>query len=253
MWPKIGPIPTYGILYFVGIFSHFLCSATISQRLEVSRRVQVIVSICYLLGMTFGAKMLYDIRYSQFDLGALVSIEHYLAGGLWGGLGAYLALAVPAVFLLARRKRAALDLVALSIPIPWMFAKLGCLLNGCCHGRACGLPWAIAFPEAASGPPAGVPLHPTQIYEILVMMGILAVFKAVRNERWQGTKLFWFVTLYGFARAATDVFRGDVETYMYVGPITMTQFVCLWAAIVSVIILYLWKRKHVNLSPPHNC
>lgn len=243
----------YGILYLAGILSHFFVSARISGRLGVSRRVWIIVSICYLVGMTLGAKMLYDIRHSQFDIGALVSTEHYLREGLWGGLFAYFVLAAPAAFFFAKRKPPALDLVALSVPIPWIFAKVGCLLNGCCYGRACNLPWAITLSEAAGEAPAGVPLHPTQVYEILVMVGILAVFRAVKHERWQGTMLFWFLILYGFGRAGTDVFRGDVYRYLHVGPITLTQLVCLSVAIVSVLILCFLKRRQENLPPPNNC
>ena len=38
--------------------------------------------------------------------------------GLWGGLLAYFALAVPAVLLLSRQRRVALDLVAVLMPLP---------------------------------------------------------------------------------------------------------------------------------------
>ena len=57
------------------------------------------------------------------------------------------------------------------------FGRIGCLLNGCCFGDYCPLPWGIEFP-AGSGPFSALvyrgflppdalhtpPLHPTQIY-----------------------------------------------------------------------------------------
>src|SRR5690606_42000850 len=57
------------------------------------------------------------------------------------------------------------------------FGRIGCLLNGCCFGDRCELPWGIQFP-AGSVPfdvlvsrgfltpdvMATFPLHPTQIY-----------------------------------------------------------------------------------------
>jgi len=193
-------------------------------------------------GMTVGAKALYDVQHRQLDLRALLSMQHYVVGGLWGGLLAYIVLAVPLALILAKRRRPALDLVALSIPIPWIFVKLGCLFNGCCYGKACSMPWAIAFPEGGTGAPAGVPRHPTQIYEILVMVCVLVVFKMLKYERWQGTMLLWFLILYGLGRAATEIWRGDADHHVYIGPLTLSQLICLIAAGVSILALYSWHR-----------
>ena len=44
------------------------------------------VSLCCNVGMIVGAKALYDILRAQFNPGALLSVKHYLGGGLWGGL-----------------------------------------------------------------------------------------------------------------------------------------------------------------------
>ncbi len=242
MWPRIGPVPTYGVLYILSILSHFLVCYLIARRLGLRHRVWIVVGVCYMIGMTVGAKVLYDIQRAQFELRAMLSIGHYMQEGLWGGLLAYFFLAVPLVLVLAKHRRAALDLVALSIPIPWIFVKLGCLFNGCCYGKKCSMPWAITFPEGAAGAPAGIPLHPTQIYEILVVLCILVVFKVLKYERWRGTMLLWFLILYGLGRAATEIFRGDFDHHLYVGPLTLSQLICLVAAGVSIILLFLWRR-----------
>ena len=242
MWPKIGPLPTFGILYSISILSHFLVGYLIAMRLRLRHRVWLVVGICYMAGLTIGAKALYDIQHAQFDFRALFSTGHYMQGGLWGGLLAYFILAVPLVLVLAKHRWAALDLIALSIPIPWVFVKLGCLFHGDCYGKKCSLPWAITFPEGAAGAPAGIPLHPTQIYEILVVVCILVVFKILKYERWQGTMLLWFLILYGLGRAATEIFRGDFGHHLYVGPLTLSQLICLLAAGVSILLLLLWRR-----------
>jgi phosphatidylglycerol:prolipoprotein diacylglycerol transferase len=189
-----------------------------------------------------GAKLLYHLRTVGFDPMVVFSPKHYIQGGLWGGLLAYMALAIPVTLLLTRNRRAALDLVAVSVPIPWAMAKLGCLFNGCCYGKPCSLPWAIVFPKGIEGTPVGVPLHPTQIYEIIIMALLILVFRLLRSERWRGTMLLWFVGVYGLGRAATDIFRGDTDRYIYVGPITLTQLICTAAAAVSIGLLLLWRR-----------
>ena len=248
MWPRIGPIPTYGILYLLGITLHFVLSRRMAKRTGLKRRVWMAASLCYCIGMTLGAKLLYDLGHGPLDVPALVRAKHYIAGGLWGGLLAYFALAVPAVLVLSRQRPAALDLVATTIPIPWMAAKSGCLLNGCCYGQPCSLPWAITFPEGARGAPAGVPVHPSQLYEIGIMLIILFVFSRLKSDWWQGTRLPWFLTLYGFGRAATDFLRGDAEHYLLPGVVTLTQLLCTIAAVAGLVVLAYWFRTPG--SPP---
>jgi phosphatidylglycerol:prolipoprotein diacylglycerol transferase len=243
MWPQIGAIPTFSIFYCVGILSHYIISCVLARRLGLRNRVWIAVSVCYNLGMVVGAKVLYDIQHTQFDFRALLSISHYMQGGLWGGLLVYLCLSVPLVLVLSKRMQAALDLIALSIPIPWIFAKLGCLLNGCCYGRECSMPWAITFPEGAAGAPAGIPLHPVEIYEILVVLCILGVFTILKRRWGSGTMLLWFLALYGLGRAATEFWRGDTDHHLYIGPLTLSQLICLVAAGVSILVLYFLRHR----------
>ncbi len=243
MLPRIGPVATYGLLYLIGVMLHFVLSWWIAKRSKLPRRVGVTVSMCYLLGMLVGAKLLYDARHNQLDLSTLLQAKHWLGGGLWGGLLAYFALAIPAVLLLTTRRRAGLDLVALTVPIPWIAAKLGCFLNGCCHGRPCSLPWAITFPPGARTAPPGVPLHPSQLYEVGLMLIILLVFSRLKSDRWQGTKLLWFLLIYGVGRAATDFRRGDTEGPLYLDLLSLTQVLSVVAAAAALLLLLTWARK----------
>lgn len=241
MWPKVGPIYTYGLLYLAGIVCHFFMTGHLRKQLGVRRHIQVLASVLYMIAMTFGAKLLYDIHESQFSFRGLFSSRHYLEGGLWGGLLAYLILAAPFVLFFARKKAAALDLVALSIPIPWIFTKVGCLLNGCCYGIPCTLPWAITFPEGVSAP-AGTPLHPVQLYEIASMLGIYLALRWLSKRTPPGRLLLWFIALYGLARTLTDFWRGDTDRYIYLGPATVTQIVCLAGALLALFLLWLIRR-----------
>jgi phosphatidylglycerol:prolipoprotein diacylglycerol transferase len=250
MWPRIGSIHTYGIFYLAGIVLHFVVGRHLARGLGLKRRVWIVAGVCYLLGMTVGAKLLFDIRVGIASLPALFSARHYVQGGLWGGLLAYFAVAAPVVLLLTRRRREATDLLALTVPIPWIMAKLGCFFNGCCWGKPCGLPWAVTFPEGARGAPAGVPLHPTQLYEVVLMLVILAVFAALRSSRWRGMKLLWFVTLYGIGRAATDFLRGDTDTPFYLGPFAITQLICLAAAAGAAVILVVVRNRTPSQLDP---
>ncbi|MGD8500199.1 MAG: hypothetical protein PVJ86_06100 [Phycisphaerales bacterium] len=64
MWPRLGPIATYSILYGVGILSHYLVSYLLAKRLGLRHRVWIAASICYNVGMIVGARALYDIQHA---------------------------------------------------------------------------------------------------------------------------------------------------------------------------------------------
>jgi phosphatidylglycerol:prolipoprotein diacylglycerol transferase len=237
MWPKIGSLPTYGILYIISFILYIFIAFLLASGFKLRRRVWIVSGICYILAMTVAAKILYDIQKSEFDFNALLSFAHYKQGGLWGGLLAYFALSLPLILLLSKRKREAMDMLALSVPVPFIFAKLGCFCNGCCYGKPGNLPWAITFPESSRVSPAGIPLHPTQIYEILLMLIIIILFVILRNKQWRGTKILWFLVLYGFGRALIEVFRGDFDHHRYIGALTLSQLLCLAAATISLFLL----------------
>ena len=249
MWPRIGSIPTYGVFYITGFVLYFFIAYFLARGFKLRHHVWIISGICYVFAMTIGAKILFDIQKSQFNFLALFSMAHYKQGGLWGGLLAYFILSVPLVLLLSKHKRESLDMIAMSIPVPFIFAKLGCLFNGCCYGKPCNLPWAITFPQTSRIAPAGILLHPTQIYEIILMLIITMFFIIFRSKQWRGTKILWFLALYGFGRAIIEIFRGDFDHHMYIGPLTLSQLLCLIAAGISVILLiakFILIRKSNN-------
>ncbi len=103
------------------------------------------------------------------------------------------------------------------------------------------MPWAITFPEGTAGAPAGIPLHPTQIYEILLVLCILGVFTIFKRRWGSGTMLLWFLILYGLGRAVTELWRGDADHHLYIGPLTLSQLICLAVAGASILVLYLHR------------
>ena len=122
-------------------------------------------------------------------------------------------------------------------------AKLGCFVNGCCHGRPRSLPWAVTFPPGARTAPPGVPIHPSQLYEVGLMLIVLLVFSRLQSDRRQGTKLLWFVLIYGVGRAATDFLRGDTEGPLYLGLVSLTQLLSVAAAAAALLLLVAHARK----------
>ena len=245
MWPRIGEIPTYGIVYTVSMLTHVALSVWYCRRLKLPVRGGIALGLCYIWGMNMGAHILYDLRYHRFDWQDLLTIDYYFRDGMWGGPLAYLAVAVAAVFILARDRRIWLDVVALSLPIPLMLAKVACFTNGCCFGAPCALPWAIAFRAGGMGAtaPPGVWRHPTQLYEVLGLVVMAAIITRLHSNRRRGTLLPWFVLLYGLMRPLTEFFRAPVERDGGTGLLSASQIVCLASAALAAAWLVVANRR----------
>lgn len=113
-----------------------------------------------------------------------------------GGLayyGGFLA-DVPVGLWYARRHRLGVwrvaDLTAPYIALGLFFGRIGCYLNGCCHG---------------------IDGHPTQLYEAAAALGIaIVLYAGVRpRKRAHGQVFAALLVLYGVARFALELLRAD--------------------------------------------
>ncbi len=242
MWPLIGELKTYMIFYTLSMVVHCVLAIRLCRARGVTWKAGATLGVCYSWGMCIGAKILYDVLNHCFDWHNYLDIGYYFCAGAWGGPLAYLAVAVPGVLLLARDRRMMLDIVVLTLPIPMILAKVACFVNGCCYGAESTMPWAMSLMEGASGP-AGIPRHPTPLYEIMVLAVILAVFTRLDERRWKGTLVAWFVMLYGIGRPLTELFRAPDELRMPIGPFSASQLMCMAAAVVAGVVLLLCRPR----------
>jgi len=103
------------------------------------------------------------------------------------------------------------DLTAVYAPVIQAFARIGCLLAGCCYGKPTSLPWAVVFRDPASPAPCFVPLHPTQIYSSLFSLGnfLLMYFVLRYYFKKPGQLLGAYFVMVSFDRFFIDFWRAD--------------------------------------------
>lgn len=169
MYPELfhlGPLTiyTYGLMMATGFLVCYLILQKELKRRGDSPELASNLVFWAAIGGIAGAKLLFIIDYwSDFladPLGMVFSgaglVFH---GGLIGG--------ALAVILVLKHNRKSVgpytDLIAPLLFVGQGFGRIGCFFAGCCHGKACDLPWAVTFPYAS--PPADYPVHPTQLYE----------------------------------------------------------------------------------------
>ena len=96
-----------------------------------------------------------------------------------------------------------------------------------------------------------VPVHPTQLYESIVGLGVFATLLFIwRRRQWEGQVFLAFWIVYGVGRFLLETIRDDAERGT-VGNLSTSQFI----AIVSVAIcipLYLYRRKTAERASPAN-
>jgi len=193
-----------------------------------------------MLGAIVGARALHVISYWREDyahepIWEIFAIRH---GGLvfYGGL---IGASLTTVFY-ARVRQLPLwklaDAMAPSIALGQAFGRVGCLMNGCCYGTACTLPWAIRFPS--DHPTHHLPVHPTEIYEALLNAGLyLGLAWFYGRRRFTGQVFALYLVAYACVRFLVEFFRGDYEVHYLGGWATPGQLVSLVMAAAG---LWLW-------------
>lgn len=190
-----------------------------------------------ILGAIVGARTLYVISYWDrlfedplFPRAPWTEVFMVQRGGLvyYGGLiGASLA-----CIAYARRRKLPLwrlaDIFAPSIALGYVFGRIGCLMNGCCYGRACRLPWAIRFPEGNPLNPPTFPVHPTQIYDSLLSLGFyFGLAWLYRRKRFDGQVFATYLMGYALLRSFVETFRGDYPDAHLHGGLTPAHWVSI--------------------------
>ena len=205
-----------------------------------------------IVGAVLGARVVYVTTYWNQEFADQPFTEVFMIqhGGLvyYGGLiGATLA-GVLALWRLKLPLWKTADVFAPSIALGSVFGRVGCLLNGCCYGRVCQMPWAITFtnPQAHqySGTPLGIPLHPTEVYDALLnllLYGLLAWM--FRHKKFDGQIFSTYLILYSIFRSVVEYFRGDYpDDHIHAG-LTSAQLVSIPIFISGLTLAAILSRR----------
>ena len=248
-------IPLFGYGFFVLL--GFLCGTALAQR-----RLRAVgwppdlafrVGFWILLAGVVGARAFFLAQHGGDGfagksvvqgLGYIVNLPDgglVLYGGVIAGTLAYLAFC----FAMRLPPLRLADILTPSVLVGIAFGRLGCLMNGCCYGDVCTLPWAITFPELSPAyvmminrgfllPGETVPLHPTQVYST-ISATLLAVATSLYFWRRNGDGSVVALGLVGYAlhRFLVEFLRGDELGQLGTG-LTISQLISLGIAALGV-------------------
>jgi len=144
------------------------------------------------------------------------------AGGILAGLGVMHRRRLPKVAVLAAATPA--------LAIGHAIGRIGCFLVGDDYGRPSSLSWAVAFPRGL--PPTTVPVHPTQLYEVVALLPVAwLLFRWRRHGRPDQFVLGAYLVLAGAVRFVIEFLRVDVRI---LGILSVAHLASLMAIAVGV-------------------
>jgi phosphatidylglycerol:prolipoprotein diacylglycerol transferase len=248
------PIYAYGVMLGLSLVVGWYLSLPLAEKDGLPKETMANCYVVTALAALAGSRILYaltnpDEFRSVWDLFALRNGGLVAYGGFIGGLiGSWAFLAPKKIRLLAWA-----DDAVPSLASGLLITRIGCYLFGCDFGKglADSAPrwlktlgtfphWPAGTLVSGDGSPAFVrhldlyrgtpmemqllrqntsfPVHPTQLYEALVGLGLLGLLLWQRKyTRFRGQIFFLFVFAYGFLRFILELWRDDVERGSY-GP-----------------------------------
>jgi phosphatidylglycerol:prolipoprotein diacylglycerol transferase len=253
----LGPLEVtgYGLMLMVAfLMGGWLIARQLRER-QLREDYAADIVAAAVIGGIIGAKLWY-VALTQ-DPGALFS-----RGGLvwYGGfIGGALAVMLNG-WRLKVPLRWTMHLTAPALAAAYALGRVGCFLVNDDYGRPTNLPWGMRFPEGL--PPStagnlnqlfGVPIppgidpstvlavHPTQLYEVAVMLIAFAVLWSLRRRRYPIGWLFGLYLVFaGVERFLVEFVRAKDDRFL--GAFTLAQLTSVIIVLLGVALLAAWRR-----------
>jgi phosphatidylglycerol---prolipoprotein diacylglyceryl transferase len=217
-------VQTFGLMLALALVSSGVLVAWRLKELGLPVDWVYEIMFCAGVGGIAGAKLWYVAE--KGDLGSLFSgtgLVFY--GGALGGALAVMAYSRFRGFLDYRL----FDMGAPALAIGYAVGRLGCQLAGDGdYGIPSNLPWAMAYPKGTV--PTTVEVHPTPIYEFLVMGAVTIWLWRRRDKVRPGELIGWWAVLAGIERFLVEFIRRNDDIW---GPFSLAQFVSVLMIVVG--------------------
>ena len=248
----------YGIMYISALLTALWFAKWIAKKdnMLISEELLDNYFIWIEIGIILGARIWYILFYdpnTSYYLSHPWQIFNPFQNGEFVGIrgmsyhGAVVGAAVASYFF-ARKHHGViykiLDVVALSVPVGFVFGRIGNFLNQELVGRVTDVPWGIYVQDPISH--ELILRHPSQLYEGFLEGVVIAILIYLyRNHRkFDGALVGIYGVMYGIARFIVEFWReADVQLGYYSGWITMGQIQSLVMIALSVGIYFFFKKK----------
>jgi phosphatidylglycerol:prolipoprotein diacylglycerol transferase len=204
-------ITSFGVMVALGALLGILLLRREARRSALDVAKLTDAALVGVLGGLAGAKLLYVIEHWAEPLSDTLLSRGGMSwyGGMTGGiLAGLLAVRWQGLPLMAT-----LSAAAPSLALGQAVGRIGCLLVGDDYGRPTHLPWGMAFPQGL--PPTTEPVHPTQIYDSVVLFALTAVLVRLRSRGVRDRAVFAsYLVGAGGSRFLIELVRVNVPVFL---------------------------------------
>jgi phosphatidylglycerol:prolipoprotein diacylglycerol transferase len=220
---ELGPIKihSYGAMLVVAFFAGIMLGRRRAERFGLKPDQVYDASFWALILGILGARVLYMVqewKYYAANPHEILSLQFEGLTSFGGLLGGFLGLWIWSK-LAKKPLLSILDLASACFLLAHPIGRIGCLLNGCCYGHACDLPWGVTV-EGLPGQ-----YHPAQVYDALLNLVALAILLLMERRGLRpGQSLGAFFVLHGLTRVIYEFWRAGTSSTTISGlPITEAQ------------------------------
>ncbi|MCD8543395.1 MAG: prolipoprotein diacylglyceryl transferase [Sulfurospirillum cavolei] len=252
---KLGPVAVhwYGLMYMLALLGALYAAKFFVKKDALGFSNQILESyfIWIEIGIVLGARIGYILFYDPH-------LDYYLAhpwqmfnpfmDGTFVGIrgmsyhGAIVGFLLGTWFFYLKYKVniwRLLDLVALSVPVGYIFGRIGNFLNQELFGRVTDVPWGIYVD--------GVLRHPSQLYEALLegLAVFLLLYLYRSSKKFDGELIALYGLFYSLARFTAEFWREpDFQIgFVYGGWMSKGQALSLVMAVASLVLYGVIKRR----------
>jgi phosphatidylglycerol---prolipoprotein diacylglyceryl transferase len=203
-----------------------------------------VAMIATFVGGAVGARLWNVAEHLPFTLAQLRDGGFTWYGAVLGGFLAMLAVC------LWRRVPPGLwfNIYVPAVALGYAIGRVACLLAGDGdYGKPSGLPWAMGFPHGIVPTPPGVEVHPTPVYESLVMLVVFVILYRMARRPQPGWMVGgWFLVLSGVERFLVEFLRINPP---WLASLTEAQWVALATIAISLAIMAVIHRRPPACMP----
>ncbi len=143
------PINSYPAMLYIGLLAGVLAGNFVAHASGLNAFRVYVATIILIVPAIVGARLLHVFAHWKlyWNNPARIWDRSESGYGMYGGLPLALFLAVPVLYLLRLPFAAFWDVGIVSILAGMIFARIGCLLQGCCCGRATNTWFSLYLPN----------------------------------------------------------------------------------------------------------
>lgn len=236
-------VSSFGLMVALAFLAGYWITSLEFKRKKLDDKLLGNLLLLSMLGGIGGAKLMYifeNVPLSDFIISPFTHI--FSRGGLtfYGGfIGAVLLF-----WILTIKNKVSffkvMDAMAPALAIGHSIGRIGCFLVGDDYGIKSDVPWAVAFPKGL--PPTTDPVHPTQVYEVILMGLVFFVLWKLRKRNTPDGWLFSIlIILAGIERFLIEFIRSTTPSP--IPDLSVAQLIAIGLIVIGILKIISIKNK----------